>query len=111
MNSNMQLDKRFRSIAWGALFILVGVLSLVPGDRTRAGNSRWRAHPVGPQSGALAERNSHERLHRRTWRRRIHRRGTRPFPLAAGFEFPHRASPDPAHRRRSLLPVAGAHPG
>ena len=34
MNSNMQLDKRFRSIAWGALFILVGVLSLVPGDQT-----------------------------------------------------------------------------
>jgi hypothetical protein len=29
------LDKRYRSLAWGALFILVGSLSLIPGDQTR----------------------------------------------------------------------------
>ena len=34
MNLNEQLDKRYRSITWGALFILVGSLSLVPGDQT-----------------------------------------------------------------------------
>src|SRR5512142_1714593 len=34
MNDNKQLDKRYRSLAWGALFILVGSLSLVPGDLT-----------------------------------------------------------------------------
>jgi hypothetical protein len=34
MNDNEQLDKRYQSIAWGALFILVGALSLVPGDQT-----------------------------------------------------------------------------
>ena len=34
MNDNTQLDKRYRSLAWGALFILVGALSLVPGDQT-----------------------------------------------------------------------------
>src|SRR5512135_1298514 len=32
--NNEQLDKRYRSIAWGALFILVGALSLIPGDQT-----------------------------------------------------------------------------
>ena len=34
MNHSEQLDKRYRSIAWGALFILVGSLSLIPGDQT-----------------------------------------------------------------------------
>ena len=34
MNSNEQLDKRYRSIAWGVLFILIGTLSLIPGDQT-----------------------------------------------------------------------------
>jgi hypothetical protein len=34
MSNNEQLDKRYRSIAWGALFILVGALSLIPGDQT-----------------------------------------------------------------------------
>ncbi len=32
-NNNEQLDKRFRSLAWGAFFILVGTLSLLPGDQ------------------------------------------------------------------------------
>ncbi len=34
MNYEKQLDKRYRSLAWGALFILVGSLSLIPGDQT-----------------------------------------------------------------------------
>jgi hypothetical protein len=34
MIENEQLDARYRSIAWGALFILVGTLNLVPGDQT-----------------------------------------------------------------------------
>ncbi len=34
MNNNEQLDKRYRSIAWGAMFILIGCLSLIPGDQT-----------------------------------------------------------------------------
>jgi hypothetical protein len=34
MNTNEQLDKRYRSIAWGVLFILIGTLSLIPGDQT-----------------------------------------------------------------------------
>ena len=34
MNYNEQLDKRYRSITWGALFILIGSLSLIPGDQT-----------------------------------------------------------------------------
>ena len=34
MSNLEQLDKRFRSIAWGAAFILVGALSLIPGDQT-----------------------------------------------------------------------------
>ena len=34
MNYNEHLDKRYRSIAWGALFILIGSLSLIPGDQT-----------------------------------------------------------------------------
>ncbi len=33
MNHSEQLDKRYRSIAWGALFILIGALSLIPGDQ------------------------------------------------------------------------------
>lgn len=34
MNRNEQLDKQYRSIAWGAFFILIGTLSLIPGDQT-----------------------------------------------------------------------------
>ena len=34
MNHNEQLDKRYRSLAWGILFILIGSLSLIPGDQT-----------------------------------------------------------------------------
>ncbi len=34
MNHNEQLDKQYRNIAWGAFFILIGVLSLIPGDQT-----------------------------------------------------------------------------
>jgi hypothetical protein len=34
MNNNEQLDKRYRGIAWGVLFILIGSLSLIPGDQT-----------------------------------------------------------------------------
>lgn len=37
MNNNYQLDKRYRTIAWGAIFILIGILSLVPGDQTSFG--------------------------------------------------------------------------
>jgi len=34
MKHNERLDKRYRSIAWGAIFILIGSLSLMPGDQT-----------------------------------------------------------------------------
>jgi len=34
MNNDDQLDKRYRTIAWGALFILIGSLSLISGDQT-----------------------------------------------------------------------------
>jgi|SRR3990172_391489 len=34
MNNNDQLDKRYRTIAWGALFLLIGSLILIPGDQT-----------------------------------------------------------------------------
>jgi hypothetical protein len=34
MSNKGQLDKQYRSIAWGVLFILVGSLSLLPGDQT-----------------------------------------------------------------------------
>ncbi len=34
MNDNDRLDKRYRTIAWGAFFILIGSLSLIPGDQT-----------------------------------------------------------------------------
>ena len=34
MKQNEQLDKRYRSLAWGGFFILVGSLSLIPGDQT-----------------------------------------------------------------------------
>ena len=34
MNGNERMDRRARSIAWGALLILIGSLSLVPGDQT-----------------------------------------------------------------------------
>ena len=37
MKSKDQLDKRYRSIAWGAVFVLIGILSLVPGDQTMWG--------------------------------------------------------------------------
>ena len=34
MDNNNKLDKRYRTIAWGALFILVGTLTIIPGDQT-----------------------------------------------------------------------------
>jgi hypothetical protein len=34
MNNKEQLDNRYRNFAWGALFILIGSLSLMPGDQT-----------------------------------------------------------------------------
>ena len=34
MNMNEQLNRRYRNIAWGALFILVGSLSFIPGNQT-----------------------------------------------------------------------------
>ena len=34
MKEEEQLDARYRSIAWGAIFILVGALNLIPGDQT-----------------------------------------------------------------------------
>ena len=33
MNYYDELDSRYRSLAWGALFILVGTLSIIPGDQ------------------------------------------------------------------------------
>ncbi len=34
MNHNEQLDKQYRNVAWGAFFILIGTLTLIPGDQT-----------------------------------------------------------------------------
>jgi len=43
MNNNDQLDKRYRTIAWGALFLLIG--SLIPGLSLKFfGLSEIRSH-------------------------------------------------------------------
>jgi hypothetical protein len=34
MNYSNELDKHYRNLAWGAFFILVGSLSIIPGDQT-----------------------------------------------------------------------------
>jgi hypothetical protein len=52
MNSIKALDARYELVAWGIILILVGCLSVIPGDQSAAGVRRRLFHSRAPDATA-----------------------------------------------------------